>query len=213
MVKTGARAESLKALMTLAGFKPVGTGPKAPRIADLPDEAHGVAQGLYRALGGIEPNPPYRPGSWDLAFYGGLVVELDEELHFNRYRAQTLDPSWAASLPWRKPYLEFSRTYELQCLSAGRWGKRWTNPSCEVMFGPPTTSGDLEGAGAPRWKQRAFYDAFKDVAALHSSTIRLSRISVWDTIGENRIGDVLTRGVPVNLDQLRELVEQRTTSP
>jgi hypothetical protein len=43
--------------------------------------------------------PPLRPGAWDLVFADGLVVELDEELHFNRYRAQSLQNEWATDLP------------------------------------------------------------------------------------------------------------------
>ena len=41
---------------------------------------------LYRRLGGPLDSPTLRPGGWDLAFSGELVVELDEELHFNQYR-------------------------------------------------------------------------------------------------------------------------------
>jgi len=29
------------------------------------------------------------------------------------------------------------------CLTAGKWGKRWTNPSCEKLFGPPDPPGAL----------------------------------------------------------------------
>jgi hypothetical protein len=50
---------------------------------------------LYRRLGGLLATPTWRPGGWDLVFGGSLVVELDEELHFNRYRALTLNSSWA----------------------------------------------------------------------------------------------------------------------
>lgn len=55
---------------------------------------------LYRDFGGLQDAPSFRPGPWDLAFEGGLVVELDEELHFNQYRGATLETSWADELPW-----------------------------------------------------------------------------------------------------------------
>jgi len=53
---------------------------------------------LYQALGGMEPT--LRPGSWDLAARTEtgevIVIGLDEELHFNRYRRQTLSAPWYA---------------------------------------------------------------------------------------------------------------------
>ena len=61
----------------------------------MPAQVQADLHDLYRTLGGMNPNPSFRPGSWDLAFADGLVVELDEELHFNRYRAHTLQPPWA----------------------------------------------------------------------------------------------------------------------
>ena len=155
---------------------------------------------------------PPRPGAWDLAFEGGLVVELDEELHFNRYRARTLDPLWIANLPWHEDYRAFCSRHEAQCLHAGQWGKRWTTPACESMFGPPGKPGELEGPGAPRWKQRALYDAMKDIAALASDSLHLVRLSVWDTIGGIRLGDALVVGTPVDPGELRELVDRRSSS-
>lgn len=76
-------------------------------------------------------------GAWDLAFTGGLVVEFDEELHFNRYRAQTLLAFRASALPWQADYLDYCTRFEQQCLIAGRWGRRWTTRPCEAIFGPP----------------------------------------------------------------------------
>src|SRR5207247_5846986 len=91
--------------------------------------------GLYRELGGAESEPTLRPGPWDLVFKGPVVVELDEELHFNRYRGLTLTASWAEQLPWTSTYRAYCEKHEADCLAAGTWGKRWTNPSCERMFG------------------------------------------------------------------------------
>lgn len=168
---------------------------------------------LYQVLGGKEPVRALRPGAWDLAFTGGLVVELDEELHFNRYRLRTLQAPWSARLPWHDAYLDFCDSYDRRYLDAGKWGKRWTSPSCESMFGRPGAAGVLEGAGAPRWKQRALYDAMKDFAALTSDALHLARLSVWDTVGDVRLGDALSGGAPIDDERLRELVAQRTTSP
>lgn len=63
---------------------------------------------------------------------------------------------------------------------------------------------------APRWKQRALYDAVKDLAAL-SGSVRLARLSVWDTVGATSLGDALADGVPIELPCLEHLVEQRTS--
>ncbi len=73
--------------------------PPAPRLETLPSEMRADVLDLYRSLGGRLERPALRPGAWDLALAGGDVVELDEELHFNQYRAQTLEWSWSRRLP------------------------------------------------------------------------------------------------------------------
>lgn len=140
------------------------------------------------------------------------MVELDEELHFNRYRSVTLEAADAGKLPWQDAYIDFCARYEEHCLRAGKWGKRWTTPSCEATFGAAGDPGALQEAGAPRWKQRALYDAFKDIAAADSHRWHLARISVWDKIDGVRLGDALSAGAPVDPVQLRDLVIRRTTS-
>ena len=89
MVKTGARAAVLERLLLIAGYRPAAR-PPPPRLESLSADAHESVINLYRALGGRSDVPRLRPGAWDLSFEDGLVVELDEELHFNRYRGQTL---------------------------------------------------------------------------------------------------------------------------
>lgn len=166
---------------------------------------------LYDQLGGLKPARALRPGAWDLSFADGLVLELDEELHFNRYRFSTLQAPKATKLPWRDIYLDYCERHEEECLQAGKWGKRWTSPSCEAMFGPAGETRSLQQAGAPRWKQRALYDAIKDIAASDSKTWRLARLSVWDSIGGIRLGDALNNDASVDPELLGDLVAQRTT--
>lgn len=167
---------------------------------------------LYGKLGGLLPMRVLRPGAWDLSFADGLVLELDEELHFNRYRFSTLQAPESAKLPWRDAYLDQCRRYEEQCLQAGKWGKRWTSPSCEATFGPAGEAGSLQEAGAPRWKQRALYDAIKDIAASESQTWHLARLSVWDSVGDIRLGAALSEDAPIDPELLGDLVAHRTTS-
>ncbi|SEH47855.1 hypothetical protein SAMN04489835_0277 [Mycolicibacterium rutilum] len=209
MVRTGARAAALQSLMTRAGFRPVAVAPAAPRPDVLPNDAYQQVSEVFEALGGRAPMPALRPGAWDLVFADGLVVELDEELHFNRYRAQTLGFPWATVLPWRDAYLDYCGDYEQECLAAGKWGKRWTTTSCESMVGTPSAPGVLAGSGSPRWKQRALYDAVKDIAAMHSSALRLCRLAIWDTVGDIRLHDAFA-GSALDLQQLADFVAQRT---
>ncbi|GAA5141766.1 hypothetical protein GCM10023340_04010 [Nocardioides marinquilinus] len=164
--------------------------------------------GLYRELGGANEQPTLRPGAWDLCA-GGTVIELDEELHFNRYRAATLEGEWAAALPWCDDYRELCGVREPECLRAATWGKRWANPSSDRLFGGSSPPGDLDGGlGASRWKQRALYDAFKDVVAL-TTDLRLARLSVWDDVGGRTLGEMLEGRAEVDPAEVVALVVRR----
>lgn len=206
MVKTGARAAKLNVLLLRAGLRPA-PAPPAPRLHDLGELATEI-EDLYRQLSGVRPYPTLRPGAWDLAFEGGLVVELDEELHFNRYRKATLEPAWMASLPWRQEYRRYCGEHEPVCMAAATWGQRWTNPSCARLFGEGGSLGDLSGTGAPRWKQRALYDAIKDAAAVLGS-IQLARVATVDVAADVPLGDALKGQAEVEPGVVAELVTQR----
>lgn len=209
MVTTGARAETLSTLLERCGYKRARAAPPPPQLDRLSIAAQDRVRDVYSALGGSANEPKFRPGAWDLAFDDGLVVELDEELHFNRYRAITLAQPWANVLRWHEDYLGYTVAYEEACLAAARWGKRWTNPSCERMFGPADPPGTFGSVGAPRWKQRALYDAMKDIACLDSAGLQLVRLATVDFIGSSRLQDVLSAGHSPDLDALCELVERR----
>jgi hypothetical protein len=136
---------------------------------------------VYTSLGGVRPEARIAPGRWDLVV-DGRAVELDEDLHFNRYRKLTLDSPLYERLSFpRAQYIAFCEQHEADCLRAGSWGKRWTQPAAEREFGPPGQAGDLEGLGSPRWKQRAFYDFIKDLAPF-TLELPLSRLAIWDRI-------------------------------
>ncbi len=70
----------------------------------------------------------------------------------------------------------------------------------ERMFG---------SADSSRWKQRALYDATKDMAALHG-IIRMARLSVWDTVDGAVLGNVVTGLSDVKPGALMALVNERT---
>lgn len=149
-----------------------------------------------------------RPGRWDLAFEG-LVVELDEELHFNRYRRRTLAEPWTDDLPWKAVYEELCALHELRCVAGGAWGGRWTTSSCERHFGPADPPKVFAIGGAPRWKQRALYDAVKDAAALSPGGPRLARLATHDIIEGAMLEDVLAGRARVVDEALVDFVTGR----
>jgi hypothetical protein len=90
-----------------------------------------IVNHVYRKLGGVLPSPllNLRAG-WDIEF-DRMAVELDEYLHFNRFRALTLEsPIYIklAKFPLTL-YRKFCLTYEGRCLQAGGYGGKWSNKS------------------------------------------------------------------------------------
>ncbi len=171
--------------------------------------------GVYRRLGGIKEEFPLELRHWDIEV-DGLAVELDEELHFNRYRALTLQSPVYCNLQFFPlvEYRRYCREHESDCLKAGRYGGKWSNNSCELQFGKASNHGDLNGNGSPRWKQRAFYDLVKDLTPL---LLRISvvRISIWDNL---KVNDecILVRNVLRRVDYnasraIWELIEKRSS--
>jgi hypothetical protein len=172
-----------------------------------------VVRPVYMGLGGVLDQPPMRPGAWDLVF-DGIAVELDEALHFNRYRAQTLESGVYLKLPAfpLREYQRFCTQREMECIQAGSYLGKWTNDSTAKQFGEASAAGDHGGNGATRWKQRALYDFLKDAIAVVTD-IRVARISVWDVVrtsaGSLQVTDLL-REPPKNVAPvLKALVEKR----
>jgi hypothetical protein len=161
---------------------------------------------IYEKLGGILLNVPLTFGGWDIIL-DGLVVELDEEQHFNRYRAMTLN-SFIYHMEKGLNLIDYSRyckENEEHCLRKSSWGNYWSNPSTEKQFGLPGVFGDLEGNGSPRWKQRAYYDYLRDVFAILYQ-IRLIRISIYDRLVQNgrirTVGELLDENNPENRSEI-----------
>ena len=161
---------------------------------------------VYRSLGGILRSVPHfklRP--WDIEF-DGIAVELDESLHFNRYRGVTLGSASYASLPCFPfgAYQRFCSEHEDICLKNGGYGGKWSNTSCERQFGEASQPGVLPEKvtemehGAPRWKQRAFYDFVKDLSPMLIG-VKVVRIAVWEETGgadgKTTVGETLDAAV------------------
>jgi len=208
MTKAGARADALNALLGAAGWASTPPPPR-PRICDLTPDGLSRIRQIYDDLAGIpEQFEHARPGSFDLAFDTGdgkLIVELDEEQHFNRYRTITLSRPWAAQLPWTTTYVAYSAAHEAQLVRRWRSGRRWTNESAPRFFGVASPPGDFSGAGAPRWRQRAFYDAVKDLMP----AIRLARVSVHDELEGRALNVILRSGDLTTAALVRAHVEAR----
>lgn len=171
---------------------------------------------IYQRLGGQATVPEFRLGAWDLE-YEGVAVELDEQLHFNRYRSITLQSELYKQ--HRKfalqEYQLFCASFENHCLRAGCFGGKWSNKSSVSQFGPAGQPGNLLGDGSPRWRQRAFYDFLKDLSPLLIG-VDVVRISIWNLVTEGgvvrTVGDVLRAPGQRAADAVAELIRDRMSS-
>lgn len=212
MVAQRQRQGRLAGLLADLGRREAASRPPAPRFDTMPDRARQRVLGLYRDLGGhAEEFVVFRPGAWDVVLADEVIVELDEEQHTNRYRRATLEPAWAAELPWTDDYLRYSDAHEDAALRKAKRGGYWTSRSTERMFGLADPPGEFGASGSPRWKQRALYDAMRDVLAVEG-IVRLARLSIWDGIGDMTLGRVLDGRAAEDHDALADLVERRTSS-
>lgn len=120
-------------------------------------------------------------------------------------------PTWAAGLPWTAAYLNYCQIRETDCLRAATWGKRWTSKSSARMLGNASPPGDLSGGGAPRWKQRALYDAMKDAIGAQDEGSKVARLSVHDELSGGPFGEALKGRAPLDTDELLSLLASRTS--
>ena len=198
----------VSAIKTTTGFL------QYPKKDDVYDSALNVdIQNVYEELGGLLDPFPLNLRKWDIEVED-IAVELDELLHFNRYRLQTLNSPLYSKLK-KFPideYKSYCSSYESKCLSAGSYGGKWSNNSCENQFGEGSEPGDLSGNGSPRWKQRAFYDFVKDFNFLFYG-VPMVRISIWDKIQVNgstyNVGQILDNEMYNAGDQLYKLIKSR----
>lgn len=204
MTRTGRRAAALRALLQVGGLR-FRKRAASLRMVDLDTSARTEVLRIHALLGGLSESPVLRPGSWDLQTEGGLVIELDEEFHFTRYRAATLRRPILQELPWARTHLAHCAAHESAATSGGG---RWTSPSTEKMFGPSDPVGVFGEHGSARGKQRALYDAMKDVAAA-SGAARLARISIYDTVDGVQLGTILNGVRAVSPEAVRQTIEAR----
>ncbi|WP_019972486.1 hypothetical protein [Mycobacterium sp. 141] len=210
MISVGARQDALEQMLAEAGYRRASTKTMRPHLQALRPQDQKEILRVYHLLGGALEAPRLRPGPWDCVLEGGLIVELDEGQHFNRYRRKTLEPAWTQQLPWRETYMRYCTQFESVCTLERGWGSYWTTVSAKQLFGPAGPARLLDGAGSPRWKQRALYDAMRDIAAVGLG-VRLARLAVYDVVGGVPLADVLDGKRPVDRNALRAFVDRRTT--
>lgn len=115
-------------------------------------------------------------------------------------------------MPWRADYLRLCADYEPVALKRHSGGGFWTNTGSAAQFGSAGSRGVLDGAGSPRWKQRALYDSMRDSLAA-TGAVSLARLSVHDRLGSVRLGDALRDPALLDLQKLRDLLARRTANP
>lgn len=210
----GKLAEAFKAALEQAGYEFLSkddlrnVGLASTR--EMPAGVQTEFQVLFRVLGGIADWGHFRAGQWDMVTTGGLCIEFDEQLHFNRYRRLTDELSWSKHLPWAGEYLHYSAAHEDWCWKDGRRGKTWTSPATEKMFGEADPPGVFGARGSPRWKQRALYDAVKDAYSFHTEGVSMARASLHDQIGETLVHRLLKEEGNLDPEALRTFIAART---
>ncbi|MEQ8358692.1 MAG: hypothetical protein RH860_04335 [Cytophagales bacterium] len=117
--------------------------------------------------------------------YNGLLIQFDDELHFNRYRRITLESEFYMNYKGFNTlsYKSYCRNYEKECIKAGLSKGIWENPESLKIFGPSEEPGDLslERDGASGWKMRAWRDFLQDVSG-EILGFKVLRISTYDKI-------------------------------
>lgn len=207
------RQEILASILT----SKFGTGKHFPNSVNISDLSRaGIVNEVtrtYRKLGGILEEAPLSFGKWDICLTD-FIVELDEEQHFNRYRATTFN-SFIYHMEKCfevAEYMDYCSKFELNCIKKSSWGKYWTSPSTERQFGNPGINADLEEDGSPRWRQRAFYDYLRDVFAI-VYRMPVIRVSIYDRIAFNRklksVESILSSGDEAGLNEIAKFIVQK----
>ena len=213
----GLRQDNLTKLLANAGntAEVVKVGRPRSAIARSCDIEAEIAR-IYKRLGGVLADFPTKFGKLDIRF-SSLAVELDEQRHFNRYRAITLaSPLYSrlAAFPLEN-YRLYCETWESECLASAKHGGYWESSGSTKQFGPSSSPGDLSEPGPSRWKQRAFYDFLKDLSPLFGGC-KVIRIAIWDSVpikGRNTLLNVaLLQPSPEALPGILRLIEERTAT-
>lgn len=122
------RAASFMRSLRNAGYTVVRKPSKAAvpwaTTRAMPAAAADALVGIFRGMGGV---PAYQdalpPQHWDMRA-DDVLIEFDEDLHFNRYRSLSLATPWAPDLPWSEAYVRYAVEMEDMCPRAGSHGQK-----------------------------------------------------------------------------------------
>lgn len=203
----GQRQEKLKSI--IKNFVGVYPHPK-PSTYDLLNSKYKESIiRIYKILGGQQDEPPTRFGPWDVSS-SKIILELDEERHFNRYRELTLNSIFYQEHKYFSSidYIDYCQNKEKDCLRAASWGKNWKNDSTEKLFLKSNLEGDLSEGGSSRWRQRAFYDFIKDVSSQLIS-VPVIRISIYDIFENKSVNQLLLTNQDSKLtNMIKKLIDR-----
>lgn len=91
---------------------------------------------IYKELGGCSDKIPLRIGNFDIKIQNNKYLELDEQLHFNRYRLITLNSKLYVNCTFFNIdfYKNLCKVHEMDCLKSGGYGGKWKNDSTEKLL-------------------------------------------------------------------------------
>ncbi|MGK7396972.1 MAG: DUF7255 family protein [Candidatus Cyclobacteriaceae bacterium M3_2C_046] len=115
--------------------------------------------------------------------YRNIIIELDDQYLYNRYRI----PALKSPIYQKIPHLQvekikrYSKIYEKECIKSGLRAGIWTSAQAERYFGKPSEPGDFFGKGSPGWKFIVWREFLKD-AFTCISKYKIIRFSIYDTL-------------------------------
>lgn len=174
------------------------------------------AKEVYQELGGIQENFPAQDKIRTF-IEPNIMLLIDEDLHFNRYRSLTLKSEIYRSLPDfpLENYRRYCRSYEKECIKAGLKAGTWSNKESDYYFGPSSSPGDFFRNGSGGWKLNAFKDYLEDLY-WPSAGYKLLRFAVYDHIMADgklvRIDSILERPAHPLQQHLLKFLERRINS-
>lgn len=168
---------------------------------------------IYHLLEGKNDKLPQPMLSFELLI-DRRIIELDEQLYFNRYRLKTFRANLYQQMdtfPVDK-YKRFCRTYEKECIKSGLQEGIWSSYESEIHFGKPSEPGDFFANGSPGWKWIAFRELLKDLFAIVHQ-YKLIRISIYENLlykGQlMQIGQLMESRNPDNKPIIKKFLEKR----
>jgi hypothetical protein len=137
---------------------------------------------IYKDLGGHGPAATL---SFEYHLLGnpGVLISLDEELQFHRYRLETLKHTFyeTHSNFSVSDYKRFAHNHEKDALKKGLQNGFWSHKEAEKHFGNSSEPGDFYANGSPGWKWEALKATVLDLYC-EQAKIKLIRIPIYQAV-------------------------------